>query len=173
MCGGLCMPVHLSCTTPPKLFGAAFQMYDQDVRRRFSSCTAVDTSYAAWRQAIVGLSKGGLGLRSLYQHTPTAYVASKLGLDHRQIFTSVPQLQILILLFHLVRHCTFTPFSKHLRPPKKSFLAHWSICCWKHPPQLTEHDCSQFLHHMHPPGCPFYNHRGWVYILIHQSIMLP
>ena len=28
------------------------------------------------RQAILGLSKGGLGLRSLYQHAPGAYIAS-------------------------------------------------------------------------------------------------
>ena len=36
----------------------------------------MDTSDAAWRQAILGLSKGGLGLRSLYQHAPAAYIAS-------------------------------------------------------------------------------------------------
>ena len=36
----------------------------------------MDTSDTAWRQAILGLSKGGLGLRSLYQHAPAAYIAS-------------------------------------------------------------------------------------------------
>ena len=49
---------------------------DQDVRRCFSSCTAVDNSDAAWRQAILGLSKGGLGLCSLYQLALAAYKAS-------------------------------------------------------------------------------------------------
>ena len=57
MCGGFCWLVHLTRTTPPSLSGAALQLYDQDVRRYFSSCTAVDTSDAAWRQAILGLSK--------------------------------------------------------------------------------------------------------------------
>ena len=42
----------------------------------FNSCTAVDTSDTAWRQAILGLSKGRLGLRSLYQLAPAAYIAS-------------------------------------------------------------------------------------------------
>ena len=73
MCDGFCRLSHI---TPPSLSGAALQLYDQDVRRCFSSCTAVDTSDADWRQAILGLSKGGLGLRSLYQHAPAAYIAS-------------------------------------------------------------------------------------------------
>ena len=41
-----------------------------------NSCTAVDTSDTAWRQAILGLSKGRLGLPSLYQLAPAAYIAS-------------------------------------------------------------------------------------------------
>ena len=73
MCGGFWLLAHLSRTTPPSLSGVALQLYDQDVHRCFSSCTAVDTSDAAWRRAILGLSKGGLGLRSLYQHAPAAY----------------------------------------------------------------------------------------------------
>ena len=144
----------------------------------FNSCTAVDTSDTAWRQAILDLSKGGLGLRSLYQLAPAASICSAgFGLVQKQIFTSVLQLQILILLFHLTRHCKFTPISQRLWSPKKNYPAHWtlacSICCWKPPPMLTEHDCFQFLHHMHHPGCLFYHHRGWVYILMHRSIKLP
>ena len=42
----------------------------------FNSCTAVDTSDTAWRQAILDLSKGGLGLRSLYQLAPAASICS-------------------------------------------------------------------------------------------------
>ena len=76
VCGGFCRLVHLARTTPPSLSRAALQLYDQDVRRCFSSCTAVDTSDAAWRQSMLGLSKGGLGLRSLYHHAPAAYIAS-------------------------------------------------------------------------------------------------
>ena len=42
----------------------------------FNSCTAVDTSDTAWRQAILDLSKGGLGLHSLYQLAPAASICS-------------------------------------------------------------------------------------------------
>ena len=42
----------------------------------FYSCTAVDISCTAWRQAFLDLSNGGLGLRSLYQLAPAAYIAS-------------------------------------------------------------------------------------------------
>ncbi|KAL5515639.1 hypothetical protein EMCRGX_G000834 [Ephydatia muelleri] len=76
MCGGFCRLVHLARTTPPLLSHAALQLYDQDVRRCFSSCIAVDTSDVAWKQSILGLSKGGLGLRSLHHHAPAAYIAS-------------------------------------------------------------------------------------------------
>ena len=76
MCGGFCRLVHLACTTPPSLSRAALQLYDQDVRRCFSSCTAVDTSDVAWKQSMLGLSKGGLGLHSLHHHAPAAYIAS-------------------------------------------------------------------------------------------------
>ena len=86
-----------------------------------NSCTAVDTSDTAWRQEILGLSKGRLGLRSLYQLAPAAYIASICSAGQRQIFTSVLQLQILILLFHLTRHCKFTPFSQRLWSPKKNY----------------------------------------------------
>ncbi|KAL5477544.1 hypothetical protein EMCRGX_G024355 [Ephydatia muelleri] len=76
MCGGFCRLVHLARTTPPLLSHVALQLYDQDVCRCFSSCTAVDTSDVAWKQSMLGLSKGGLGLRSLHHHAPAAYIAS-------------------------------------------------------------------------------------------------
>ena len=51
----------------------AFELFDEDVRRCFAQCTAVDTSDRAWHQARLSLSRGGLGLRSL---SPAAYIAS-------------------------------------------------------------------------------------------------
>ena len=53
MCGGFCQLVHLARTTPPLLSRAALQLYDQDVRRCFSSCTAVDTSYTIMHQQLI------------------------------------------------------------------------------------------------------------------------
>ena len=36
----------------------------------------MDTTDRAWHQARLSLSRGGLGLRSLTQHSPAAYIAS-------------------------------------------------------------------------------------------------
>ena len=36
----------------------------------------LDTSDRAWRQARLSLSRGGLGLHSLTQHSPAAYISS-------------------------------------------------------------------------------------------------
>ena len=179
MCGGFCRLSHLSRTTPPSLSGAALQLYDQDVRRCFSSCTAVDTSDAAWRQAILGLSKGGLGLRSLYQHAPAAYIASIFSAG----FGSETNLH---LCSAVADFNSAVPPDKALQihsllsaslVSQKEFSSTLDTCMFnlllETSPLLTEHDCFQFPHHMHPPGCLFYRHRGWVYILMHRSIKLP
>ena len=76
ICGGFCKHVHLARTTPPLHTTKAFQIFDEDVRKCFVQCTAVDTSDHAWHQARLTLSRGGLGLRSLTQHSPAAYIAS-------------------------------------------------------------------------------------------------
>ena len=123
-------------------------------------CTAVDASDTAWRQAILCLSKGRLGLRSLYQLAPAAYIASNCSAG----FGSETNLHLCSAVadFNSAvppdRHCKFTPFSQRLWSPKKNYPAHWtlacSICCWKPPPMLTKYDCFLFPHHMHHPGCP-------------------
>ena len=76
ICGGFCKLVHLARTTPPLHATKAFQIFDEDVRKCFAQCTAVDTSDHAWHQARLSLSRGGQGLRSLAQHSPAAYIAS-------------------------------------------------------------------------------------------------
>ena len=59
------MYLHLANATPPSLVMASLALFDEDVRRCFSSCTAVDTTDVTWQQAQLRLSKGGLGMRSL------------------------------------------------------------------------------------------------------------
>ena len=76
ICGGFCKRVHLTHTTPPLHTTKAFQIFDEDVRKCFAQCTAVDTSDHAWHQARLSLSRDGLGLRSLTQQSPAAYIAS-------------------------------------------------------------------------------------------------
>ena len=41
----------------------------------------VDTSDAAWQQAQLSLSRGGLGLRRPSLHSPAAYIASAIASD--------------------------------------------------------------------------------------------
>ena len=81
-CSGYCKLVHLARSTPPPpppppaLIGEALQFFDDDVRRCFSECTAIDTPNVAWQQAQLSLSRGGLGLRSLSEHNSAAYISS-------------------------------------------------------------------------------------------------
>ena len=61
MCGGFCRLAHLAHATPPSLAMTSLQLFDEDVRRSFSLCTAVDKTDVAWQQAQLSLSRGGLG----------------------------------------------------------------------------------------------------------------
>ena len=74
MCGGICWLAHLAHATPPSLVMASLELFDEDVRKCFSSCTAVDTTDVAWQQAQLSLSRGGLGLTSLSRHSPAAFI---------------------------------------------------------------------------------------------------
>ena len=76
MCGGFCRFAHLARATPPSLAMTSLQLFDEDVRRSFSLCTAIDTTDVAWQQAQLSLSRGGLGMRSLSLHSPAAFIAS-------------------------------------------------------------------------------------------------
>ena len=75
MCGGFCRFAHLARATPPSLAMTSLQLFDEDVRRSFSLCTAVHTTDVAWQQAQLSLSRGGLGMRSLSLHSPAAFTA--------------------------------------------------------------------------------------------------
>ena len=47
MCGRFCQFAHLARATPPSLVMASLELFDEDVRRCFSSCTAIDTTDVA------------------------------------------------------------------------------------------------------------------------------
>ena len=76
LCGGFCKMVHVARTTPPHLAFSSLESFDSDVRMCFSNCVATDISDVAWKQAQLGLSYGGLGLRSISHHSCAAYIAS-------------------------------------------------------------------------------------------------
>ena len=72
ICGGFCKLVHISRTTPPSLSSEALRTFDGETRSCFSACLAADVTDAAWQQAQLSLSFGGLGLRSLALHSSSA-----------------------------------------------------------------------------------------------------
>ena len=76
MCGRFFRLAHLVRATPSSLVMASLELFDEDVRRCFSSCTAVDTTDVAWQQTQLSLIRGGLGMRSLSCHSPAAFIAS-------------------------------------------------------------------------------------------------
>ena len=76
LCGGFCKMVHVARTTLPHLAFSSLESFDSDVRMCFSNCVATDISDVAWKQAQLGLSYGGLGLRSISHHSCAAYIAS-------------------------------------------------------------------------------------------------
>ena len=76
ICGGFCKLVHVSRTTPPSLSSEALRAFDGETRSCFSACLAADVTDAAWQQAQLSLSFGGLGLRSLALHSSSAFLAS-------------------------------------------------------------------------------------------------
>ena len=75
-CGGFCKLVHLARSTPPSLIVEVLEYFDNDVRHCFALSTAVDTTNSAWKQAQLSLSRGGLGLCRLSEHSSACYIAS-------------------------------------------------------------------------------------------------
>ena len=61
---------------PPALIGEALQFIDDDVRSCFSESNTIDTPNVTWQQAQLSLSRRGLGLRSLSEHSSAAYISS-------------------------------------------------------------------------------------------------
>ena len=75
LCGSFCRLVHLARATPPSLAGS-LKLFDEEVRKCFSSCFAIDTTDPSWLQAQLSTGFGGLGLRSLSHHSCAAFIAS-------------------------------------------------------------------------------------------------
>ena len=71
-----CRLNHIARATPPSFLFKALQLLDEDIRQCFSSSTGIDASDAAWQQAQLSLSRGGLGLRSLAHHASAAFISS-------------------------------------------------------------------------------------------------
>ena len=51
------------------------QAFDEEFRRYFSDCVAIDSSDSDWLQVQLSLSRGGIGLCRLTLHCSAAYLA--------------------------------------------------------------------------------------------------
>ncbi|KAL5515289.1 hypothetical protein EMCRGX_G000440 [Ephydatia muelleri] len=75
-CASFCKLVHLARSTPPSLVSEGLALFDEEVRRYFTDCVAIDASDSDWLQVQLSLNRGGLGLRKLALHCSAAYLAS-------------------------------------------------------------------------------------------------
>ena len=66
---------RLNCSTMC-MIAEGLEYFDNDVRHCFALSTAVDTTNSAWKQAQLSLSRGGLGLHRLSEHSSACYIAS-------------------------------------------------------------------------------------------------
>ena len=80
-CARFCKLAHLARGTPPSQAMSALEAFDYDMRTAFTKCTALNTSNQAWQEAELSLGRGGLGMCSLSQHSPAAYIASLSSSD--------------------------------------------------------------------------------------------
>ena len=85
--------MHLARSTPPSLIAEGLEYFDNDVRHCFALSTAVDTTNSAWKQAQLSLSRGGLGLRRLSEHSSACYLsmAGMCSESNRHLLNAINQ----------------------------------------------------------------------------------
>ena len=82
-----CKLVHLARSTPPSLVSEGLALFDEEVRRYFTDCVAIDASDSDWLQVQLSLSRGGLGLHKLVLHCSAASIIKAGCADLRGEFT--------------------------------------------------------------------------------------
>ena len=176
LCGSFCRLVHLARSTPPSLIVDGLALFDNDVRHCFAECTMVDTSDAAWQQAQLSLSRGGLGLRRLSLHSPAAYIASAVASD-----CSSPQSKHLLHAIDLFNASVPTTDELTITSITTSNLTRY-LLSWRTsnlPSYLLMLHCRiglvyfQFPHLTHQLGFLSHPLQGSTFILIPLSFKLP
>ena len=75
-CASWCKVIYTCRTVPPAAAEAQLAAYDDALRRTFEEMMARKVPDHNWSLCQLGLSRGGLGLRSPRLHAPAAYLAS-------------------------------------------------------------------------------------------------
>jgi hypothetical protein len=68
---------YLTRTTPREPIATALRAFDSIIRQTFEEITNARLTEDQWAQAVLPLSKGGLGFRSAFDHADAAYVTSR------------------------------------------------------------------------------------------------
>ena len=78
-CAGYCKVVYNTRTMPPDVLGPSLVEYESMLRACLDSLAGCQVDSRAWQLAGLGVSAGGIGLRSPVVHAGAAYVASFVG----------------------------------------------------------------------------------------------
>ena len=76
-CAGFSKMVFSLRSVPPSFHSAAVANFDDQVRACFEEFTCLHPDNSHWEQASLSTNNGGLGLRSLSQHSHAAFLASR------------------------------------------------------------------------------------------------
>jgi hypothetical protein len=76
-CAGFSKMVYSIRAVPPTLHSSALQDFDAKIRACFEQFTCLHPDDEQWAQATLSTDSGGLGLRSLAQHSHAAFLASR------------------------------------------------------------------------------------------------
>ena len=180
LCGGFCRLNHIARATPPSLSFKALQLFDEDIRQCFSSSAGIDASDAAWQQAQLSLSRGGLGLRSLAHHASAAFISSLsssgLAPDSSQHLSDAVGMFNRLVPAEAEETALSLRTSCHLLSLRASYqrssITNFSVPSWKLLQLQTRLVCCPSRHLMQPPGyqCHHVSARG--FILNHHNSKL-
>ena len=74
-CASFCKLGHLARTVPPRTASPALKEFDKKVRRCYKESVVVNTTQRSWTQAGLPVRLGGVGLRSVDEHSSAAFIS--------------------------------------------------------------------------------------------------
>ena len=75
-CGGVCKMSYSMRVVPRELHATAIANFDEDIRKAFNAAIGISPDDEAWKRAVRPVSYAGLGIRSVYDFSDAALVAS-------------------------------------------------------------------------------------------------
>jgi hypothetical protein len=86
-CLSFCKLSYILRTCRSSIITAETASFDEMVKSTLSSILGTPVNEATWKQSVLPISLGGLGLRSTFQHAPAAYISSMIS--SRNILNSI------------------------------------------------------------------------------------